>query len=77
MAQSIEYARLHEQITPETLPEVINNKLDGMMLTNIIRAIDKQFVPKSKSNEANLVHVQCISFLVCYAHYCRAIQTEC
>ena len=48
-AQSIEYARLLEQITPETLPEVITNKLDGMMLTNIIRAIDKQFVPKSKS----------------------------
>ena len=45
-AQSIEYARLLEQITPETLPEVITNKLDGMMLTNIIRAIDKQFVPK-------------------------------
>ena len=48
-AQSIEYARLLEQIAPETLPEVITNKLDGMMLTNIIRAIDKQFVPKSKS----------------------------
>ena len=48
-AQSIEYARLLEQITPETLPEVITNKLDGMMLTNIIRAVDKQFVPKSKS----------------------------
>ena len=48
-AQSIEYARLLEQITPETLPEVITNKLDGMMLTNIIRAIDKQFVPKSES----------------------------
>lgn len=47
-AQSIEYARLLEQITPETLPEVITNKLDGMMLTNIIRAIDKQFVPKSE-----------------------------
>jgi hypothetical protein len=48
-AQSIEYARLLEQITPETLPEVITNKLDGMMLTNIIRAVDKQFVPKSES----------------------------
>ena len=48
-AQSIEYARLLEQITPETLPEVITNKLDGMMLTNIIRAIDKQFVPKRTS----------------------------
>ena len=47
--QSIEYACLLEQITPETLPEVITNKLDGMMLTNIIRAVDKRFVPKSKS----------------------------
>ena len=27
---------------------VITNKLDGIMLTNIIRAIDKQFVPRGK-----------------------------
>ena len=47
-AQSIEYASLLEKIPPEKLPEVITNKLDGMMLTNIIRAIDKQFVPRSK-----------------------------
>ena len=27
---------------------VITNKLDGIMLTNIIRAIDKQFIPRGK-----------------------------
>lgn len=56
-AQSIEYARLLEQIDPEKLPEVITNKLDGMMLTNFIRAIDKQFVPKSKSTSVHPQHV--------------------
>ena len=53
-AQSIEYARLLEQIAPETLPEVITN---GMMLTNIIRAIDEQFVPKSKSTLTSAPHL--------------------
>jgi len=27
---------------------VITNKLDGIMLTNIIRAVDKQFIPRGK-----------------------------
>ena len=64
-AQSIDYARLLEQIDPEKLPEVITNKLDGMMLTNIIRAIDKQFIPKSKSTGSHIDSALSIASGVC------------
>ena len=54
-AQSSEYARLLEAIPPLTLPDMITNKLDGIMLTNIIRAIDKQFIPKGEEVLINVL----------------------
>ncbi len=40
--------RQTDRITISYLLTVITNKLDDIMLTNIIRAIEKQFVPRGK-----------------------------
>ncbi len=48
-AQSSDYSQLLETIPPASLPGMITTKLDGNMLTNIIRAIDEQFVPKGNT----------------------------
>lgn len=45
-----DYADLLQQIPPKKLPEVITNKLEGVMLSNIISAISKQFLPQGESH---------------------------